>query len=499
LPSESAILECTVLLPAAGAVVLLALPARIRREWPRGIATLFTLGTLFLSCLAARALDWTNPNLQFIPGNALPIGVDAFSQVLLLAVTVVAFLACWASYGVRLPRETGGTPASTWHVKAYFATLLFVEAMSAGALVVSNTIWFAAFLAAAAAAVYLLIVQWGHERREAAARRWLFAWGLALVLLCASLLIAGARNDMSYLFLSELSTRWPLAFGAAGAGLAIMIALVPLHRWLPDVLSESTTPVGMVVAGVMQLVGGYAVLRILFPLFGDVLVDHARWLGLAGSLAAVYAALAILGGVKDLRRIIACVATAQMGFFLLGLATRTASGTTGACLLLIAHAISIAMLLVVAGMIRDRTGHCDLSKLGGLGEHMPGFGAWAGLAFLAAMGTPGLSVFPGELLVVMGAFDATRAAGYSGGTGLWPGILGILAMALLAGALLWTYQRVFLGPGRAEHSNVAPPSFTEKAVLAMLGILSLLVGILPMMLTEPLRAAVERWLRIMGS
>jgi len=115
-------------------------------------------------------------------------------------------------------------------VKAYFATLLFVEAMAIGALVTSSTICFVAFLGAAAAGIYLMIAQWGHERREGAARRWLAAWFVALLLLCAGLLLANARSDMPTLFLSRLPARWPLALSTLGTGLGIMLALVPLHR-----------------------------------------------------------------------------------------------------------------------------------------------------------------------------------------------------------------------------------------------------------------------------
>jgi NADH-quinone oxidoreductase subunit M len=245
--------------------------------------------------------------------------------------------------------------------------------------------------------------------------------------------------------------------------------------------------VAILVTGAFQLVAGGAMVRLCSG--GTV---HGPWTALIGTGAALYAALAILAGTPDLRRVVGYVSTAQMGMFLLSLSTQTAAGGAGAVLLLTAHSISIAMLLFVAGVIRDRTGHCDIQKLGGIAEHMPAFGAWAALAFLTAMGVPGLAVFPGLFLSLTGAFEAARQRPETGPT-LWPGMLAIVAVMLLAGGLLWTYQRVFLGIARPEHSNVAALSFTEKMVLGFLAIISLVVGIAPVLISEATKIWIGSW------
>jgi NADH:ubiquinone oxidoreductase subunit 4 (subunit M) len=64
-------------------------------------------------------------------------------------------------------------------------------------------------------------------------------------------------------------------------------------------------------------------------------------------------------------------------------------------------------------------------------------------------------------------------------------------MAMLTGIWVWTYQRVFMGPSRPEHSNWARMSMSEKWILALLGVTAAALGVMPMVVTEPMRGAVE--------
>ena len=243
---ESEILFWIVLLPAIGAVVLLALPGRGKGEWPRGIASLFTLATLLLASFAAQRTDWTQGELQLRSGVA-PFAADGLSLPLVILIAAIGFVACWSSYGVRRPqREPAGTALWGWHVKAYFATLLFAVAMSLGVLVSQNAVWLAVFLISAVAAVYLLITHWGYQRREAAGRRFLFFWLVGATAFLA--VLAAAGRDLAQI--GGAASHGPAAwrFWLMLGGIAIMLPVVPLHRWLGDALAEASTPVAILVA-----------------------------------------------------------------------------------------------------------------------------------------------------------------------------------------------------------------------------------------------------------
>ena len=271
------------------------------------------------------------------------------------------------------------------------------------------------------------------------------------------------------------------------------MAVVPVHRWLAEVLTEAATPVAMMVVAVMQTAGGYALIRISTRiLVGTKAGEPLWWVALLGVITMIYGGLAA-AGQKDLRRVVAYGSVAQMGFVLLGIATFTPTGLLGASYLLVGHGVAAAMMVFLAGMIQDRAGHCEIERLGGLSGHMSAFGGWGLLGFLAMMGLPGLCVFVGELLVVMGTFSAGRA-GYSEhitGGWVWLGTLSAGMMAMLTGIWVWTYQRVFMGPPRPEHSNWARMSMSEKWILALLGVTAAALGVMPMVVTEPMRGAVE--------
>jgi NADH-quinone oxidoreductase subunit M len=155
------------------------------------------------------------------------------------------------------------------------------------------------------------------------------------------------------------------------------------------------------------------------------------------------------------------------------------------------------MWVFVAGMVQDRVGHTEIARLGGLGGHMPAFSGWAAVAFLGAMGMPGLGVFAGVLLVLMGTFEKGGAAG--GAAAMWLGVVGAGVLVLLMGCCVWTYQRVFLGAPRPEHSNVARMSLSERWILAILGLASLMLGVVPALVTEPMREAVALWVKWLSS
>ncbi len=109
------------------------------------------------------------------------------------------------------------------------------------------------------------------------------------------------------------------------------------------------------------------------------------------------------------------------------------------------------------------------------------------MAFLAGMGLPGLCWFVAELLILLGAYSVGAAS---------TATVAALAAVLLATGFLWTYQRIFMGAARPEHSNVARLSVSEKWILAVLGILALGLGLAPNFVLEPMRLWVEYWVRM---
>src|SRR5207244_8862490 len=109
----------------------------------------------------------------------------------------------------------------------------------------------------------------------------------------------------------------------------------------------------------------------------------------AVSLAALAVVSAIYGAAvamaqSDLKRLIAFTSVNHMGYVLLGVAVAavgTASpadrsaAATGATYQLVAHGLVTGMLFFLVGMLADRTGTREISRLSGIWTVLPLYGS----------------------------------------------------------------------------------------------------------------------------
>ncbi|GAB1348268.1 hypothetical protein MASR1M107_04800 [Ignavibacteriales bacterium] len=84
-------------------------------------------------------------------------------------------------------------------------------------------------------------------------------------------------------------------------GFAIKIPLFPFHTWLPDAHVEAPTPISVILAGVLLKMGGYAILRIIYPIFPEQVHEWAYWIACLGMINIVYGAFCALWVKKILR------------------------------------------------------------------------------------------------------------------------------------------------------------------------------------------------------
>jgi len=176
----------------------------------------------------------------------------------------------------------------------------------------------------------------------------------------------------------------------------------------------------------------------------------------------------------DIKRLVAYSSVSHLGFVVLGIFAFTNQGVTGGVLQMVNHGLSTGALFLLVGMVYERTHTRDLGRMGGLASVTP----WLAGAFLfavfASAGLPGLNNFVGEFLVIVGSFSANVVFG------------SIASAAVILGAiyLLWSYQRMALGPVRDEHSGLSDVNVREVAVLAPVLALLLVFGVYPKLLTD---------------
>lgn len=271
-----------------------------------------------------------------------------------------------------------------------------------------------------------------------------------------------------------------IAFLGLVIGFLIKLAAVPFHSWLPDAHVEAPTPISMILAAILLKIGGYGLIRTAYNIFPEGAIYYAFEMGALGVCTIVYAALNALA-MQDLKRIIAYASVAHMGFVLLGLASLTHEGVHGALYQMVSHGLIAALLFGVVGVLQDRTQDRRIAHYSGLATIMPYYATIAVVSFFAAMGLPGCSSFIAELLVLIGAFQASSLP-------KWMGMVGVVGILLNAVYLVWTIQRVFLGDVSLHYPSwhAALKDLQPKEYLLFIPLLLLifLLGVCPQLLLD---------------
>ena len=140
-----------------------------------------------------------------------------------------------------------------------------------------------------------------------------------------------------------------------------------------------------------------------------------------------------------------------------------------------------AMLFLLVGVIYDRAHHREIEGFGGLAAIMPVYTGITALAFFASMGLPGLSGFISEILVLLGTWQKYPVLTICGASGV----------ILTAGYLLWTIQRVYLGPPNEKYLKMPDINGREIFTLVPLGVIVIVVGVYPSVGLDMLRTTLD--------
>jgi NADH-quinone oxidoreductase subunit M len=264
--------------------------------------------------------------------------------------------------------------------------------------------------------MYFVIAIWGDEGRQRAAYKFILYTLLGSAFILLGFLLVYSRTGT--LDMVELSARQgggmprgaqTVAFAAMLVGFGVKSPLWPLHTWLPDAHTAAPTVGSVLLAGVLLKMGTYGLIRTALPIVPDGAAALAPYVGALAVVGIVYGSLACLAQ-RDLKRLIAYSSVGHMGFVLLGIATLTPVGVSGALFANVAHGLITGLLFFLAGAVKDRHHTSALDRLGGgLYERMPRMGGLLAFAAVASLGLPGLAGFWGEFLAMFGAFRPSVA------------------------------------------------------------------------------------------
>lgn len=190
-------------------------------------------------------------------------------------------------------------------------------------------------------------------------------------------------------------------------GIALKLALFPLHLWLPNAYTYAPSVITVFLAATATKVAVYIMLRVLFTIFPNAFSlatpTHELFIlsGLAGIIfASVYAIYQ-----TNIKRLLAYSSVAQIGYIALGIGFASTKGVAAALIHIFNHALMKAALFMAVGAIIYRIGSCRMDNIHGLGKQMPWTFAAIVIAGLSLIGIPGTAGFVSKWYLVIAALE----------------------------------------------------------------------------------------------
>jgi multicomponent Na+:H+ antiporter subunit D len=193
------------------------------------------------------------------------------------------------------------------------------------------------------------------------------------------------------------------------SGIGIKTAIFPMHGWLPDSYTYAPSATSALIAPIGTKIGAYVLLRILFFVFG---VNYFSVIFPVADILAFLAAGGIIFGSimaiaqKELKRMLAYSSVAQIGYIVLGIGLANPLGFVGAVLHLLNHAFMKGALFLVAGNLRYKLGHSDITKFDDtFRKRFPWTMAAFTVAALSMIGLPPLAGFFSKWYLVLATIE----------------------------------------------------------------------------------------------
>jgi multicomponent Na+:H+ antiporter subunit D len=406
------------------------------------------------------------------PPWGIELAIDELSALVVLLVTVFAALV------ISALRESLRPKMRKHRHSLYYAAYLLCVASLIGITVTGDAFNVFVFLEISSLSTYALIARGRDRRALIASFRYLVMGTIGATFILISIgfmyMVTGTLN------MADLAERLPAlsdtrvvqaSFAFFTVGVALKVAIFPLHLWLPNAYTYAPKATTAFLAATATKVSLYVLIRFLFDVYGlefsfqqmriDLLLVPLSIAGiLIASLTAVFQ--------TDAKRLLAWSSVGQLGYMALGVALLNAAGLTSAIAHMFNHAmIKAGLFLALAAMIY-RVGSSRLDDLAGIGKRMPLTMAAFTILGLGLIGVPLTAGFISKWYLISGALDKG-----------WVPLAGLLILSSLM-AVIYVGKIIdvaYFKPSKAEHAEVREISPTILIPCWVFALMSIYFGI----------------------
>ncbi len=400
-------LTALILLPLVAAFAIPIIPdkdGKTLRSYSLGVSLLnFGLTIIAISS----EYEFGNSNLQLLESyNWIPniglgwsLGIDGLSMPLIVLSGLISTVALLASWNVQKKP------------KLFYFLMLVLYSAQIGVFAAQDVLLFFFMWELELVPVYLLISIWGGKQRLYAATKFILYTALASIGILVSALLLAFYGDNITFNMAELSLKeipvslQVVIYVGFLIAYAVKLPIFPFHTWLPDAHSQASTPVSMILAGVLLKMGGYGIIRFNMEMLPSAHIIFAPLLLILGVVNVVYGAFAAFGQT-NLKRRLAYSSLSHMGFVLIGISSFTEVGMNGAVFQMVSHGLIAAALFFLCGTTYERTHTLMMDEMGGLALKMPKTFALFTTSAMASLALPGMSGFVAELTIFLGVTES---------------------------------------------------------------------------------------------
>lgn len=385
--------------------------------------------------------------------------LNAFVLVVISFISLTAAVYSQKSVEQELPEKT-----------VYFYTLFLLQVTGFLGIVVTGDMFnLYVFLEIASLAGYALIAVGGKGAPLASFRYLIMGTvGASFYLLGVGYLYmaTGSLNmaDLARLLPDLYGSKVVLAaFSFLVVGVALKMALFPLHGWLPDAYEKAPSSVSTLLAPLMTKVSAYVMIRIMFTVFRPYfsielfpVTTILSWIAAAAILYGAFMALA----QTDFKKMLVYILVSEVGYLALGIGLANRNGLTGTILHIMNDACMMVALFMIAGAIMYRCNIREISQFRNLHRKMPFTMAALVIVGLSVVGIPPTCGFFSKWYLILGAIDASQWA-----------LAGVLVLSSLLNAILFfrVIEYAYIEPrGGHDNGDESLVVSREEAPLSML-------------------------------